>query len=176
MNRPANSGAMSRPRLDVFVSFDHKIDTGWFDLLQKKALPELGFRSDTSIERLIYSDMTKQVCELVLPNEIDDCKIALVLVGKESWRRKYIDWEVDICLRLGCSVIGLHLPTLPVINDSISMPGRLLDNVRSGFATWMTFEALISSTDQYGILSEIVRNANHSLVRNNRSRLSEDIS
>lgn len=167
---------MPRPRLNAFVSFDHKLDTGWFDLLQRKIPPELTLRSDTSIDRLIYSDMTKQVCESILPREIDGCEIVIVLVGKDSWRRKYIDWEIDISLRLGCSVLGIQLPTLPVVNDAISMPGRLLDNVRSGFASWMTFEALMSSPDQCDLLSGIIRNSNRSLIQNNRTRLSEDIS
>jgi hypothetical protein len=174
MNRPANPGLLSRPRLDVFVSFDHHVDAGWFDLLRQKAPPELAFRSDTSVDRLINSDMASHVCGSVLPKEVGNCQVALILVGRDSWRRKYMDWEVDVCLSQGCGILGLQLPTLPVINDSISMPGRLLDNVRSGYATWMTFAALMGSADQYAVLSELPRDKRRELLQNNRDRLTED--
>lgn len=163
----------SLPIIQTYVSFDHEVDNDWFLNIERSCKSNLQFRRDKSVDRAINSDLANLVCANVLPSEVENSLIALVLVGKETWRRKYIDWEIDVSLRLGGALIGIQLPTLAVINNSISMPGRLLDNVRSGYADWLTYEEFL--VDPYARISQKIKRSDPSKIVNGKERLLKDI-
>ena len=60
----------------------------------------------------------------------------VVLVGTETWRRKYVDWEIYSGLKSTknnprCGLLGILLPTYPLKDNKIdthTIPPRLYDN------------------------------------------------
>lgn len=74
-----------------------------------------------------------------------DSSVTLVMVGAETWGRRFVDWEVAASLRNTATSNrnGLLAITLPSIaNDSSrQLPVRVDDNVEgtSGYARWMKY-------------------------------------
>lgn len=64
--------------------------------------------------------------------------ITVVLVGSETWKRKHVDWEIYATLAKKHALLGIVLPTHSKNHlGEIIVPDRLLDNVASGFASWI---------------------------------------
>ena len=68
---------------------------------------------------------------------IADATVTVVLVGRCTWQRKYVDWEIGATLRETdqnprCGLIGILLPTHPNFNQREFsphlIPPRLSDN------------------------------------------------
>lgn len=73
-----------------------------------------------------------------------DSSVTLVMVGAETWGRRFVDWEVAASLRntATSSRNGLLAITLPSIaNSTRQLPARVNDNVdgTSGYARWMKY-------------------------------------
>lgn len=76
-----------------------------------------------------------------------DSSVTLVLVGAETWGRRYVDWEISASLRNTSlsSRNGLLAITLPSIaNVARELPPRLADNVNHadvtrGYARWKKY-------------------------------------
>jgi hypothetical protein len=74
-----------------------------------------------------------------------DSSVTLVMVGAETWGRRFVDWEVAASLRNTATSTrnGLLAITLPsVANDSSrQIPARVNDNVdgEDGYARWMKY-------------------------------------
>jgi hypothetical protein len=77
--------------------------------------------------------------------------VTLVLVGQQTWGRRFVDWEVAASLRntSGTSRNGLLAITLPSAADYAGkkLPARVQDNVEStsGYARWMKYPHTASS-------------------------------
>lgn len=87
-------------------------------------------------------DYIKQrIRQLYLPNT----SVTLVLVGKETWGRRFVDWEVAASLRntSTSSRNGLVAITLPSVAALVGRrpPARVEDNVDgdNGYARWMKY-------------------------------------
>lgn len=72
---------------------------------------------------------------------ISDATVTVVLVGRCTWQRKYVDWEIGSSLRATrknsrCGLIGIVLPTHFDYGKAICraklIPPRLHDNLGSG--------------------------------------------
>jgi len=72
-----------------------------------------------------------------------DTRVTIVLLGKNTWARKHVDWEIAATLRevvvYGCS--GLLAINLPSVANRVSLPPRLQDNLagerwNEGYARW----------------------------------------
>lgn len=74
-----------------------------------------------------------------------DTSVTLVLVGRETWGRKFVDWEVGASLRNTATAraSGLLAITLPSAADYIDkkLPARVSDNVigEFGYARWRKY-------------------------------------
>lgn len=78
-----------------------------------------------------------------------NCSVTVVLVGSRTGHRKWIDWEIWASLRgythpydplksfKPNGLLAIYLPT-----DSHSVPDRLADNIKSGYAVSMKWENL----------------------------------
>ncbi len=95
----------------------------------------------------------------------------IVLVGKETPVRKYVDWEVKATLDKQHGLIGVQLPTAPVsLQGTISVPTRLNDNINSGYALWLSWGQITANSQQ---LARYIAKANakaKNLIVNNRDR------
>jgi len=126
----------------VFVSFYHKddqkyknyIDTYLSENIINKSVMDGEYAPDNSdlyIKRLIRED------------KISDSSVIVVLVGPNTRKRKHVDWEIYAGLRASIKgnsgLVGVLLPELPLVSNGKyyieDLPGRLRDNVESGYAS-----------------------------------------
>lgn len=76
---------------------------------------------------------------------LHDTTVTIVLVGRETWGRKFVDWEIGASLRktATASPSGLMAITLPSAADysERKLPARLADNVNgeAGYARWWKY-------------------------------------
>lgn len=74
-----------------------------------------------------------------------DTTVTIVMIGKCTWSRKFVDWEIAASLRntSTASRSGLMAITLPSVSadSSRQLPGRVSDNWsdESGYARWWKY-------------------------------------
>lgn len=131
----------------VFISFYHQDDQkykDYIDLYLSRNIINKSVKtgeydpddSDTYIKRLIREE------------KISDSSVVVVLVGPNTRRRKHVDWEIYAGLRASVNgssgLIGIMLPELRKTNDDryyySDIPGRLADNIESGYADCYSWE------------------------------------
>jgi hypothetical protein len=73
-----------------------------------------------------------------------DSTVTVVLIGLKTWQRKHVDWEISSSIRdtqrnKRAGLLGIFLPSYPLTPDNKynpkTIPPRLYDNVKCGFAT-----------------------------------------
>lgn len=123
-------------RHKVFVSFHH--DDQWY----KDRFVEMmdGYIVDESVHDEDIDDvnlMTETIRRTIRDDFIADATVTVVLVGKCTWQRKHVDWEIGSSLRNTeknprCGLLGILLPNHPNYKTkSFSrylVPPRLADN------------------------------------------------
>lgn len=67
--------------------------------------------------------------------------VTIVMIGKCTWSRKFIDWEIASTLRDDTKNkrAGLMAVALPSINNSGTLPARFKDNMDNGYATFWNY-------------------------------------
>lgn len=133
----------------IFVSFYHYDDQKYKNYIDRnlsgnvinKSVADGDYDPDNSdlyIKRLIRED------------KISDSSVVVVLVGPNTRKRKHVDWEIYAGLSASINgssgLVGVLLPEFPLSYDNTyqyaDLPGRLADNVISGYAdiyTWNNF-------------------------------------
>jgi len=100
----------------------------------------------------------------------------VVLCGIDTWRRKYVDWEIQASLDQQMGLVGVWLPTLPLLpNNSTNKPARLQDNIESGYAIWVSW-AVISANPS--VLTDAIEKANNNparLINNTRAQMDRNL-
>lgn len=93
---------------------------------------------------------TETVRQKIRDEYLRDSTVTVVLIGKETWQRKHIDWEIsssirDTRLNPRSGLLGIFLPTYPLTVDNkynrYTIPPRLYYNKECGFAelyNWST--------------------------------------
>lgn len=132
-------------RHKVFVSYYHKEDQMYrndfenlfakhFDIMVSKSV-EIG-DIDPNLK-------TETVHQKIRDEYIRDATVTVVLVGRHTWQRKHVDWEIYSSLRNTeynprCGLLGILLPSRPDYNSPRCNPGtippRLYENIKRGYA------------------------------------------
>ena len=125
------------PRHKVFISFYEKQDKGCKDQLVRMLGDDI---VDKSVQQDGIDDTglkTTTVRQIIRDDYIADASVTVVLIGPDTWRRKYVDWEIGSSIRKTkknprCGLLGILLPNHPNYNDptydSSLIPPRLADN------------------------------------------------
>ena len=136
-------GYYQSSRHKVFISFYHHDDQDYKDYIDKflsgniinKSVQTGEYNSDNSdeyIKRLIRED------------KISDSSVVVVLVGPNTKKRKHVDWEIYAGLRGSSGLVGILLPSFPLMTEGkyylSNLPKRLADNVETGYADIYTWE------------------------------------
>lgn len=136
-------------RHKIFVSFHHASDQAYYDAFSRAFHDTYEVIYDNSLERQIDSDNVDYVMRRIRENHIHGTSCTLVLVGANTWGRKYVDWEIYATLEKQHALIGVQLPTAPIdANGRVGVPSRLNDNINSGYAPWLSWRQITSSADQ----------------------------
>ena len=118
----------------VFVSYHHHGDQAYYNAFSQSFHDTYDVITDNSLEREVDSDDVDYVMRRIRENYITGSSCTIVLVGKDTYLRKYVDWEIKATLDKQRSLIGVRLPTAPITaQNTVTVPDRLHDNVRSGY-------------------------------------------
>jgi len=127
---------MSDIRHKVFISYHHE------DQEEVEAfIKEFDEDKDVFITRALGVDMeqdiinstdTDYVMRRIRDLYLKDSTVTIVLIGKCTWARRYVDWEIQATLRHGETVmpnglLGIKLPSY----NSNGYPDRLNKNLKS---------------------------------------------
>jgi len=173
--------AQKAVRHKCFVSYHHDDDddddddVAFLEEFGDVFIPRVLGVSDEDSD-LIDSADTDYVMDQIRERYLTNSSVTIVLVGKCTWARRYVDWEVYSTLRSDTKNrrSGLVAITLPSATDYADrqLPARVADNVdgSAGYARWKKYPA--SATLLSGILDEAfrARSTKTHLIDNSRAR------
>ena len=133
------------PRHKVFVSYHHENDQEYRDRFEKLFADVYDIMDSRSVR---MGDIPKglnveEVSRRIRDDYLRDSTVTVVLLGKDTWRRKHVDWEIASTLRHTSAndrsgLLGILLPTHPSYGEDdyypYTIPPRLHHNVECGFA------------------------------------------
>lgn len=156
----------------IFVSYHHGGDQAYYNAFSKAFHDTYDVIYDNSLERSIDSDNTDYVMRRIRENHITGTSCTIVLVGAETWKRKYVDWEIKATLEKEHALIGVYLPSAPrdPNSGSITVPGRLHDNIKSGYAPWLSWSEITSSATKLEQYIAKAKSHSKQLIDNSRDR------
>jgi hypothetical protein len=125
-----------RVRREVFVSYHHRGDQTYYDEFSRVFHDVLKVITDNSLERRIDSTDAAYIMRRIREFHLHGSSCTIVLCGADTWRRKFIDWEIKASLDQKMGLVGVWLPTLPLVGNATDKPARLQDNINSGYAVW----------------------------------------
>lgn len=132
-------------RHKCFISYHHENDQYYKERFVKLFDYYLDIFIDKSVgEGEINSNSsTDYIMQQIRDNYLRDSSVTIVLVGKDTWKRKFIDWEISASIRNTqknprSGLFGIILPTHADYGKtgytSNIIPPRLYDNLKNGFA------------------------------------------
>jgi antiphage defense system Thoeris ThsB-like protein len=97
-----------RKRRAVFLSFDanDRAYVNAFRSLKKNQYIDLVIR-DRSLRRPVPS-RRDEVVEREIMKRIHGCSVCVCLIGLETWRSVWVDWEVSISAEQGRGILGIR--------------------------------------------------------------------
>lgn len=116
-------------------------------------------------DEIINSTDVDYVMRRIRERFLRDSTVTLVMLGRCTWARRYVDWEIQASLRRGVSLIpnGLLAIKLPSFIEGTPFPERLDANLASGTdqANGMMFRyaAHMSYPSSLSALSEAIEGA-----------------
>lgn len=126
---------------------------------------------------IVESDDSAYIMQRIREKYLRSTTVTIVLIGRCTWARRYIDWEISSTLRNDRlnRRSGLMAVTLPSISQYIDrkVPARLQDNilnVNQGYARWWQYPR---SSEQLRQRIDVVhgyRASRAHLIENRRAR------
>lgn len=128
------------PRHKVFIAYHHAEDQEYknrlIQALASKSVDKSVREGDIEETGLPLDEIRR----IIRDEHIADATVTIVLIGKCSWQRKHVDWEISASLidrrnNPRCGLLGLLLPTHPDYRKNPSrrnrhlIPPRLADNI-----------------------------------------------
>jgi hypothetical protein len=173
-------------RHKTFISYHHADEDEVSDFINA-----FDHDHDVLISRGIGAAMAGDVIDSTNPDYIKQrirdlylrtSTVTLLMVGSQTWGRRFVDWEIAASLRntSTSSRNGLVAITLPSVAElsSRKLPERVSDNVsgEEGYAKWMKYPKSASSLARI-IDDAFTRRVTHSaLVDNSRALRSRNAS
>lgn len=152
------SYALALVRRRIFVSYHHGGDQAYYDALSRTMHDDLELVTDNSLERRIDSSNHDYIMRRIRDHHLHGSSCTVVLCGADTWRRKYLDWEIDASLDQGMGLVGVWLPTLiQGEGGGTDKPARLQDNIDSGYAVWTSWRVIAADPN---VLTQAIEQAN----------------
>lgn len=134
---------MKTPKHKIFISYYHDEDQYYKDKLEEILSDEYAISRSVQIGDINSNNKTEYIHQMIRDNYLSDSSVTIVLIGKNTWKRKFIDWEIYSSMRHTVKnprsgVIGIILPTRRDFDqdngiDKYTIPPRLVDNLPNGF-------------------------------------------
>ncbi len=126
----------------VFVSYHHDNDEGYKQKLERICSNVMISRS-VEIGDIDPNLKTETIRQKIRDEFLRDSSVTIVLIGKQTWQRKHVDWEISSSIRNTpknprSGLIGILLPTHLDYKSqkysSYNIPPRLWDNAKCEYA------------------------------------------
>lgn len=136
-------------RRKCFISYHHADESEVQDFIQtfdhdRDVLIARGIGADMSGD-IINSTNADYIKSQIRSKYLRDTSVTIVMVGNETWGRRFVDWEIAASLRQTSTSTpsGLLAITLPSVAEHAGrqLPARLSDNVdgENGYARWWKY-------------------------------------
>lgn len=158
-------------RREIFVSYHHAGDQAYYNALAALC-DDCNFLTDRSVDRLIGSDDVQYQERRIRDEFITGTSATIVLCGANSFKRKFVDWEISTTLDKQHGLIGICLPTAMSTGTGWRVPDRYYDNWRSGFAVWHHWSDLTAASLRQWIEDACARDT--VLIRNGRDKMTRN--
>jgi hypothetical protein len=169
-------------RRKLFISYYHyedqlhkeKFENLFGDLIVHKSVEDGDIKADNSDE---------YIKQLIQKDYLADTTVMVVLIGPNTKHRKHIDWEISGGLnpKIGdkcAGLLGLKLPSHPNYGSGkhtpSKLPGRLADNIKSGYAIIRDWTDDRIKIQEYIELAFEKRSTNYDDRDNSRLQMKED--
>ena len=119
------------PRHKIFLSYHHELDQRYKDLFLKMMGDDIVDRSVGEGD-IDDDDLKVETTRQYIRDDfIADATVTIVLIGRCTWRRKFVDWEIGSSLRdtkknPRCGLLGILLPSHPEYNSNRPVNPRLV--------------------------------------------------
>jgi len=129
-------------RHKVFVSFHHENDEEYRKKFER-IFNNIYVSKSVDIGDIDPNLNTETVRRKIREEYLRDTSVTVVLVGKETWKRKHVDWEISASIRKTkmsprSGLLGIILPTHPNYQEEFYnpyiIPPRLYDNIKCKYA------------------------------------------
>ncbi len=141
------SAMSAPPRRRIFVSYHHGGDQWFYNEFSRVFHDSYEAVYDNSLERQIDSDNTAYVMQRIRDNYITGTSCTVVLIGGQTYQRKYVDWEIKATLDKQHALLGIVLPSCSRGTEGkIIVPDRFQHNVVTGYASYVFWEDLNAQT------------------------------
>ena len=154
----------------VFISYHHKGEQKVVDDFIKKFSDDYEVFTDSSLSDAADSDDSEYLND-VCRNAIKGTSVTIVMIGKQTGCRKFVDWEIRYTLHLKHGLVGISRPNLE--GGEACLPERLGDNIKSGYAKWYKYPSSAASLKQ--IIDEAY-DADKSKIDNSRQKMKRNTS
>ena len=158
-------------RHKCFISY-HKADQDAVNKFCDKFSGSFIRRGIAMEEDIIDSDNTEYVMRRIRELYLQDSTVTIVLLGKCTWARRFVDWEVQASLRNPKDGYPNGLVAIQLWKSYTTLPNRVKLNVDSGYSKFYKFP---SSTSSLSNMVEEAWNARfdlQNLIENPRDRFS----
>jgi hypothetical protein len=134
-----------RPK--IFVSYHHGGDQYYYDEFSKIFHDKYEAIRDNSLRQIIDSGNPEYVMRRIREEYIVGTSCTIVLIGENSWRRKYLDWEIKATLDKCHALLGIVLPShIKNPEGKILVPDRLHANIKTGYADLIHWQGLTAQS------------------------------
>jgi hypothetical protein len=126
----------------------------------------------------VNSDDTDYIMQRIREKYLTGTSVSLVLVGKCTWARRFVDWEIYATLRNDknnkrSGLLAIQLPS--VAQSGAPLPERLKDNVKGkdgneGYARYWVYPKSASSLKRMVQEAYDARTSKSQLIDNSRAR------
>jgi len=154
----------------VFISYHHKGEQKVVDEFIEKFSEDYEVFTDSSLSDAADSEDAEylnQVCR----EAIQGTSVTIVMIGKQTGCRKFVDWGIRYTLYLEHGLVGISRPNLS--DEDACVPKRLSDNRKSGYAKWYRYPTSASSLKR--IIDEAY-NADPKKIDNSRPKMKRSTS
>jgi hypothetical protein len=159
----------TRQRTPVFVSYHHRNDQQYYEQFRQLFVESLQLVSDHSLKAPIPGDSSAYILERIRHQCISAARCTIVLCGRETRSRRYVDWEIHYSLAQGNGLIGVLLPDAPAGRNAY--PDLLWQNACSGFAPCIAWPVLAASPHALALLIDDALSRPPRFLRNTRPSL-----
>lgn len=166
----------------VFISFYHYDDQKYKDYIDKYLSHNI-INKSVALGKYSSDNSDEYIKRLIREEKISDSSVVVVLVGPNTKNRKHVDWEIYAGLRSSVNgnsaLIGIFLPTMRKASGGgyyyADMPGRLADNIKSGYADFYDWDYAVKHFDS--IIESAFNNriARRSKIDNSRIQMQKNL-